>query len=406
MERILHQVHGKHTFIYACSRLFERASYYGLRSLLVLYMVGESLKMSTEEALKIYGWFTAGIVFSQIFGALLGDLIIGNRKSIILGGIIQAIGAFSFCIPSTIGLYFGLFLIVLGEGFYTPNMISHFGKLYLNKTKILDSGFTIFYLAVNMGAFIGAILIGYLGEKFSWEIGFATAGMLTLLSVVFPLISKEIDTPKKIEQKNSFNNRIVKVLIAFILVGLFWGVYEISTIRIFDLQMKFGDYSTLNIAKDLLSSLNSIFIIPTSVIAIILWSYFYNNQFIKLTIGFLLGAISFGVLFLIPETPSEKHLILYLISSLFLSLSEIHIAPVIYAILTKYVNPKYLAIVISLAFIPTRFFTFIVGLFNDDLYDNPLLALKIGMIIISLISIGLIIYISINKKATTLYNKL
>jgi len=138
MEKIRNQTHNKETFLYATSRMLERASFYGLRSLIVLYMVGESFKMDTTEASSIYGWFISSIIFSQIFGALLGDLVIGNKKSVIIGGIIQAVGAFSLCIPSTIGLYIGLFLVVLGSGIYTPNIISSFGKLYLNKTKLQE----------------------------------------------------------------------------------------------------------------------------------------------------------------------------------------------------------------------------------------------------------------------------
>ena len=172
MERIQNTKHTKETFYYSLSRMLERASYYGLRTLIVLYMVGETLKMENSEALNIYGWLTGSLVLSQIVGALLGDLLIGNRKSVVIGGIIQAIGAFSICIPSIIGLYIGLSLVVLGSGFFTPNITSNFGKLYLNKTKLLDSGFTIFYLTINLGSFLGVLLIGYLGEKFSYNIGF------------------------------------------------------------------------------------------------------------------------------------------------------------------------------------------------------------------------------------------
>ena len=162
MEKIQNQKHTKETLYYSISRMLERASYYGFELLVVLYMVGETLKMERTEALTIYGWLVGSLVFSQIIGGLFGDLLIGNKKSIIIGGIIQAIGAFSLCIPSTTGLYLGLFLVVLGSGFFTPNILSNFGKSYLNKTKLLDSGFTIFYLAINLGSFLGILLIGYL----------------------------------------------------------------------------------------------------------------------------------------------------------------------------------------------------------------------------------------------------
>jgi len=157
MEKIQNQKHNKETFYYCLSRMLERASYYGFRTLVVLYMTGEILKMENTEALGIYGWFTASLVFSQIIGAILGDLLIGNKKAVIIGAILQSLGAFGLCIPSTTGLYIGLFLVVLGGGLYTPNIISNFGKLYLNRTKLLDAGFTLFYFAVNIGAFVGVL---------------------------------------------------------------------------------------------------------------------------------------------------------------------------------------------------------------------------------------------------------
>jgi len=400
MDKIQNQKHTIETLYYSISRMLERASYYSFRALIVLYMVGETLKMERAEALTIYGWLIGSLVFSQIIGGLFGDLLIGNKKSIIIGGIIQAIGAFSLCIPSTTGLYLGLFLVVLGSGFFTPNLISNFGKSYLNKTKLLDSGFTIFYLAINLGSFLGILLIGYIGETYGYNIGFVLSGILMLISIIPITITKE----KRLDEieKNEFpiSKRILNILIAFIVVGLFWGFYELSSIRTFDLQLQLSEISTLGIPNHLWQSINSIFILPISIIAIILWTYFYSSQFFKLMLGFIFGVLSFGILFLIPEVPTEQHTITYLISLLFLGISEIHIAPIIHSILTKYSNPKYLAILISLAFLPTRLISLIFGLFNDKLYDNPMLGLKIGIVGMIVVGIGLIGYVWWNKKTT------
>ena len=400
MDKIQNQKHTIETLYYSISRMLERASYYGFRALVVLYMVGETLKMERAEALTIYGWLIGSLVFSQIIGGLFGDLLIGNKKSIIIGGIIQTIGAFSLCIPSTTGLYLGLFLVVLGSGFFTPNLISNFGKSYLNKTKLLDSGFTIFYLAINLGSFLGILLIGYIGETYGYNIGFVLSGILMLISIIPIALTKE----KRLDEidKNEFpiSKKILNILIAFIVVGLFWGFYELSSIRTFDLQLQLSEISTLGIPNHLWQSINSIFILPISIIAIILWTYFYSSQFFKLMLGFIFGVISFGILFFIPEVPTEQHTIIYLISLLFLGISEIHIAPIIHSILTKYSNPKYLAILISLAFLPTRLISLIFGLFNDKLYDNPMLGLKIGIVGMTFIGIGLIVYIIIDKKTT------
>lgn len=404
MEKIHNSKHTKETFYFSLARMLERSSYYGFRALIVLYMIGETLKMERTEALSIYGWFTTLLILSQIIGALFGDLLIRNKKSIIIGGIIQALGAFILCLPSVTGLYLGLFLVVLGNGFFSPNIISNFGKIYLNKTELLDSGFTIFYLAINLGSLLGVLLIGYLGEIYGYYIGFITSGILMLISIIPILLLKEkkLEEIEKIEFPKS--KRIINILIAFIVVGLFWGFYELSSIRTFDIQLQLSEISTLDIPNHLWQSLNSFFILPISIITIILWTYFYSNQFFKLMLGFIFGVISFGILFLIPEVPREQHIITYLISLLFLTISEIHIAPIIHSILTKYSNPKYLTILISLSFLPTRLISIVFSVFNDKFYDNPMLGLKIGIVGMTIIGIGLIGYLIIDKKTT--YNNL
>jgi len=176
MERIINQNHDRHTFIYACSKLLERAAFYGVRFLIVLYMTGDSIQMSREQALIVFSWFTGGFIVSHIIGGILGDLVFGNKRALIIGGAFQAIGAFSLCMHTPFGLYAGLGLIVLGGGLYTPNVTAQFGKLYLPRDRLLDSGFAIFYTAINIGSFVGVLLIGYLGENFGWSIGFMSAG--------------------------------------------------------------------------------------------------------------------------------------------------------------------------------------------------------------------------------------
>lgn len=398
MEKIINQSHNQETFFFSLSRMLERAAYYGLRAIIVLYMVSESLEMDQSEALEIYGWSGFLIMLSGIIGAILGDLVIGNKKAIIIGGIIQAIGAFSFCINSITGLYIGLFLVLLGGGLYSPNIISNFGKSYLNKTKLLDSGFTIFYLAINLGAFIGSLLIGYSGDEYGWNIGFILVGILMILSIIPILFSNENFAKATLENEQPLNKSVINILIAVLLVGAFWGIYEISNTQFFKVQIALSELPILDIPKSMWSALNSIFIIPISLLAIVLWSYFYTTQFSKLTMGFIFGAISYWTLFLIPEIPNEQHVILYLVSLLFLAVSETLIMPVVYSILTEFTNPKYLAILISLAFIPSRLFSFFIGLFNDQLYENPSLSILIGMASMTVISIGLIIFNLMKRK--------
>lgn len=396
------QTYNKDTLLFSISRMLERASYYGLRSLIVLYMTSEILKMEKSEALTIYGWFTASIIFSHIIGGLLGDLVIGNKKSIIIGGLLQTIGAFSFCIPSTTGLYIGLFLVVLGGGLYTPNIISNFGKLYLRKTKLLDSRFTLFYLAVNVGSFLGITLIGYLGYKYGFNSGFIVVGILVFLTIIPILFTKEKNPTELCTNKLPISNKVTYISIALILVGLFWALFDISQIRLHDIEYELSRILTYDITNNMWQSLNSVFLFPLSIIAFIIWNYLYSSQFFKLMIGFIFGAASFGVLLLIPDAPGQQHIFFYLTCLILLSVSEVHIIPVIHSVLTQYSNPKYLAILISLSIIPVRMFPIILRYFNEGIYNYPTIGVIIGFIGMSVLGIGLFIYILINKKQPTM----
>lgn len=378
--------------------MLERASYYGLRALVVLYMTSETLEIKSNEALSIFGWVSIAVILSQILGAFLGDLLFGNRVLIIIGGFIQAIGAFCLCIPSMIGLYIGLFFVILGSGFYSSNLISNFGKLYLNKKKLLDSGFSLFYLAINIGSFLGVLFIGYTGEKFGYNIGFIISGTLMLCSVVPILFSNE-----KLEKETKTSEfpkgkRVLIISAALLLVGLFWGIYEISNIRIQVLQLNFGEILSTIISKSIWQSINSFFIFPISLIAIIVWTYFYSSQFFKLMLGFFFGAISFGLISLIPTDPTEQYASIFLLALVFLSISEVHIAPLIHSILTQFSNPKYLAILISLSFIPSRLISVSIGLGNNIFYENPNLGLILGVIAMTIIGVCLFVFIFWNKK--------
>lgn len=383
--------------------MLERGSYYGFRSLIVLYMINEAIALEDAEAVTIFSSLVTGLLISQVIGALVGDLLIGNRKAIIIGGLIQAIGVFTLCIPSVTGLYSGLFLILLGNGLYTPNIISNFGKAYLKKEKLLDSGFALLYLAMYLGSFLGIILIGFWSHEYSFSIGFITSGILMLISTIPILFTEEkFITAPPTHNKLYLNKNNINIAIMFVVVGLFWAIYEVLNFRFYDLQLGLKEVSTLPIPKPIWETINSVFILPVTVIIAIVWTYFYSSQYFKLMLGFIFGVVSFGILFLIPKTPTDQHTIIFLISLLFLGFAEAHIAPIVYATITKYSNPKYLAIIISLAFIPTRGFALIFGLFNETFYNNPTLGVTFGIITMSIIAIGLYGVIVWNRKSPSL----
>jgi len=351
------------------SNMLERAVYYGFRGLLILYMVGETFEMPNGEAYTIYGIFTVVIMFTRILGAVIGDLILSNRLVAIIGAVLQALGAFTLCVPSLSALYIGIGLVSLGSGLYGPNLFSQFGKLHLNKEAKMDSGFTLLYLAINLGAFLGILFLGILGEK-NFTYGFIAAGILALISVVFLLLTKT-NTQETLDnyKKTPISKRLIMVLIAIFISTIFWGVYELGISESFLISYNLRETLSETLPSTLLDSLNSFAIILFGIAAVVIWWLWRLNRFIKLGIGFIAGGLSFAVLLFMPEGGQTPGLIVFIISILLLGLAEILISPTINSVLTKYTNPKYLAIVFSLALIPLSIFYRLNGLMAEYYYD-------------------------------------
>ncbi|MCP4922405.1 MAG: peptide MFS transporter [bacterium] len=158
------------------TELWERFSFYGMRALLVLYMTNELL-FHDSKAYGIYGAYMALAYAMPIIGGLVSDRLIGNRRAIFLGGTLMAIGHFVLAIPSLDAFYLGLGLIISGNGFFKANISSLLGEFYKKRDPRRDAGFTLFYMGVNVGAFLSPLLCGYLGEVYGWHYGFGLAGV-------------------------------------------------------------------------------------------------------------------------------------------------------------------------------------------------------------------------------------
>lgn len=386
------QRHPMETWLYCSSRALERGGYYGIRALLLLYMTGPILKMPTAEALEIYGWFTASIVLSQIMGAVVGDLLIGNKKALIAGGLMQGGGAMLLCIPTEGGLYAGMALVMLGGGFYTPNLLARFGKLYKRKLKVLDAAFVIYYLSITIGSFVGVMLIEDLSE-INYSAGFIIAGIFMISSVLIVAFVKQEDNLETDDKEGSFNNKWIILIIAFIAVGFFWGVYELAGENLFYLQRQIAENT--NLPKTIVHSLNPLFTFILAIIVGVIWSYFYFGQIVKLSIGFLIASASFAILLFVPQSPTDGDITIFVISVLLLALAELHISPIVYAVVTRYCSSKYLAIMMSLIFLPTRLFisaaVFLSGQVEESLH------FKYAAVALAIAGILLLLFTMLNR---------
>ncbi|MFQ3296213.1 MAG: POT family proton-dependent oligopeptide transporter [Polaribacter sp.] len=189
--------HPKGLFYLFFAELWERFSFYGMRALLYLYLVNEIFRALSERdtaAAVVYASYGSLVYASTVIGGQISDKILGMRSSIFLGGILMALGHFVLAIENDIAFFLALALIVVGNGFFKPNISTFVGALYKENDVRKDSGFTIFYMGINIGGFVAPLLCGWLAAKYGYHYGFGLAGigMLTGLIVFWSGIKKNV----------------------------------------------------------------------------------------------------------------------------------------------------------------------------------------------------------------------
>ena len=194
------------------TEMWERFSYYGMRALLVLYLVN-SLDYSDADALHIYAIYTGLVYLTPIIGGYLADKYLGTQRTIFIGGITMMLGHFLMVFPDLLFLAMGL--LIIGNGYFKPNISTLLGRLYKDNDVRRDSGFSIFYIGINLGAFLAPLIVGYVGETISWHYGFAIAGLGMLAGLIqFYLGQNKIiqeDVSKKTKRLNFADWRLIKI---------------------------------------------------------------------------------------------------------------------------------------------------------------------------------------------------
>ncbi|WP_378185773.1 peptide MFS transporter [Aquimarina sp. W85] len=182
--------HPSGLFILFFTEMWERFSYYGMRALLVLFLVTSIMEegwgWERDSALLLYGWYTGLVYITPIFGGLIADKIMGYRNAVVIGALLMTLGHASMALEVTADYFFfiGLGLLIIGNGLFKPNISSMVGQLYKSQGKEKDAGYTIFYMGINAGAFLGILLCGYIGEKVGWHYGFGLAGIFMFIGML------------------------------------------------------------------------------------------------------------------------------------------------------------------------------------------------------------------------------
>ena len=334
------------------TELWERFSYYGMRAILVLFMVAPvvqgGLGFSVEHASEIYGTYTMCVYLTAIPGGFIADRIIGARKAILFGGIIIALGHFTMVLPALSAFYGGMLLIVLGTGLLKPNISTMVGRLYHLNDPRRDAGFSIFYMGINMGATLSPIVCGYLAQsdhfksilskaglspESSWHFGFAAAGVgmcigLIHLALQWKLLDKiggkiekeevavhdikdvesdTVEAPETITVKEPVKapakaamftsdelKKLGALLCLFVFNALFWSIYEQggSSLNIFADRLTDNNLFGIPFPSSWFQSLQSTYVILLAPVFSWLWIKMGEKQ------PSSPGKFSLGLLFL------------------------------------------------------------------------------------------------------------
>ncbi|HEY7290697.1 MAG TPA: peptide MFS transporter [Vicinamibacterales bacterium] len=253
------------------TEMWERFSYYGMRAFLILYMTAPAaaggLAFSDADAASIYGTYTGSAWGASILGGLVADRLLGQYRSVLVGATIIALGHFTLAFRALPFFYSGLALIVLGTGLLKPNVSTLVGSLYEPGDTRRDAGFSLFYMGINLGAFIGPLIAGYLAQRVDWHVGFASAGVGMAIGVVQYVIGKRrlqpaLDRLERAPREYAAVSvggtpaagtppaesgskmmgfsaaewkRLAAIVIFFLVAILFWGAYEQagSTLNLF-----------------------------------------------------------------------------------------------------------------------------------------------------------------------------
>jgi POT family proton-dependent oligopeptide transporter len=332
-----------------------------MRAFLIFYMVGPvaggGLGFSDVRAGSIYGTYTGSAWALTIFGGIIADRLLGQYYTVLLGGIIIAAGHFTLAFRALPFFYSGLTLIAIGTGLLKPNVSTMVGSLYEENDTRRDAGFSIFYMGINLGAFLGPIIAGYLGQKVNWHVGFACAGVGMTLGLAQYILGKKHLKPaierlgaqekQKVGGGPTTKNwsRLATIAILFVFASLFWGAYEQagSTLNLFaDRYTRLSAFG-FSFPSSWFQSVPAIFVILLAPVMAALWvrlGKYEPSSPAKFAIGLLFAGLSF--LFLVPAARIAQSgtgvLVspLWLVGSYFIiEIGELALSPVGLSVVTK-----------------------------------------------------------------------
>ena len=362
------------------TEMWERFSYYGMRAFLILYMTAATtaggLGMSDAQASGIYGLYTGSVWGAAILGGLIADRVLGQYRSVLVGGVIIAVGHFILAFDVLVAFYAGLACIVVGTGLLKPNVSTLVGALYAPSDARRDAGFSLFYMGINLGAFIGPLIAGYLAQRVNWHVGFAAAGVGMTLGLIQYVVGRRPlqDAERSVARPRTTPSeprteaggltpadykRLLAVVVFFVFAAIFWGAYEQagSTLNLFADRHTRLEWAGFSFPSSWFQSVPPLFVILLAPVFAWLWGSLGDRQPstpAKFALGLLFAGLAFALL--VPAGSSAESGIrvspLWLVGAYFiLELGELCLSPVGLSAVTKLAPSQLLGLTMGIWFL-------------------------------------------------------
>ncbi len=396
------------------TEMWERFSYYGMRAFLILYMV-HALNFDDKHAGSVYGTYTASAWALAIFGGIIADRWLGQYKSVLIGGIIIAIGHFTLVFHALPSFYAGLAFIAIGTGLLKPNVSGIVGSLYDTNDPRRDAGFSIFYMGINLGAALGPLVAGYLAQRVDWHVGFACAGVGMTFGLIQYILGRRHLQPaidrlarqRRAEReeeaapaartasaapagptRGGFTalewKRLAAMAVFFVFAAIFWGAYEQagSTLNLFGDRYTRTTILGFNFPSSWFVSVQAVLVILLAPVFAWLWTTLGKHENepstpAKFAIGLFFVGLSF-VLLLVPAfrlqaSPGIRVSPFWLVGCYFIQeLGELSISPVGLSVFTKLSPAKIVGLMLGVWFLADSVGNKIAGLAAGFISSAPM----------------------------------
>ncbi|WIG78086.1 peptide MFS transporter [Photobacterium damselae] len=427
--------HPKGLFLLFSTELWERFSYYAMRAILVLYLTDKTINgglgWSTQDALQLYGTYTGLVYFTPLIGGWIADNILGQRRSIIIGGILMAIGQFTLALPHSMVdphavtfFYIGLGFLVVGNGLFKPNISTMVGDLYKEGDHRRDGAFTIFYMGINIGSLLAGVIAGTASTVYGWKAGFLCAGIGMTMSLIIQLLFAErllgnigkVPAAHRAAAMNKSGkqepltkverDRLKVILVMCTFVIVFWAGFEQAggLMNIYSQEYTNRMIGSFEVPAAWFQSLNPFFIIICAPILASIWVKMGKNEpaspvkfalaMFSLALGF---ACMIGAALEQGGDLTIKTSMMWLVGAYFFhTIGELCLSPIGLSLVTKLAPLRLASLMMGAWFGANAIANYVAGIIGSRLGETGPLAIFSGIAITAIVA-GVLLLLLSNK---------